>query len=89
MQRMKMALGIVVGAVLLQLAFMACSGNTPGIMGGSDAAAQTTTACTQWEVQVVTLETSSMPTRLEVGWEPFAAYTTSAVRIPVRRCVAR
>ncbi|MBL8601938.1 MAG: hypothetical protein JNK72_08440 [Myxococcales bacterium] len=87
MQRMKMALGIVVGAVLLQLAFMACSGNTPGIMGGSDAAAQTTPACTQWEITTGPTFSPTLPrtAQVEPGWEPFAF---DGVAI-LRRCIAR
>ncbi|MDO9020426.1 MAG: hypothetical protein Q8S73_41650 [Deltaproteobacteria bacterium] len=102
MKRIKMAGGMLLGAVLLQVGFMACSAsNTAGMMtnlfdggagdtgvlGGSDADAQTM-PCTQWEVKIGPTATSTAAP-VEAGWEPFAVITTSAREVIVRRCTAR
>ena len=61
MDRLKMALGMVVGAILLHMGFMACSAQSSsglpsgsmfdtGVLGGRDARAQEM-PCTRWEVR--------------------------------------
>ncbi|MDO9015620.1 MAG: hypothetical protein Q8S73_27015 [Deltaproteobacteria bacterium] len=76
MDRIKMAGGMLVGAVVLHLGFVACSGQntTTGLLGGTDAAAQTM-PCTQWEVKVDGQGQVSETARpVEAGWEPFGTF---------------
>jgi len=101
MQRMKMAGGMLVGAVVLHFGFMACSARNPtgmigslldggsrdtGILGGRDARAQEM-PCTRWEVKFGPLISSiGEVQQVEAGWEPIGASTSAPV---LRGCVAR
>lgn len=97
MERTKMALGMVVGAVLLHLGFAACEGPGRGMLGGrsaqaQDAAAPTpppTGACAQWDVMLFNLQPYDAYLRLGVhlpaGWEPFAP--ASPTTVFGRRCI--
>ncbi len=103
MQRMKMAGGMLVGAVVLHVGFMACSANNTtgmlgnlldggsrdtGIMGGRDARAQEM-PCTQWEVKTGGTITDRSRAE-EAGWEPYAVTLGASSFVSfVRRCTAR
>ncbi len=104
MQRMKMAGGMLVGAVVLHVGFMACSANNTtgmlgglldggshdtGILGGRDARAQEM-PCTQWEVKIGGT-VSREPRPETAGWEPFAIVIQSTIgpETVLRRCTAR
>ncbi len=103
MQRIKMAGGMLVGAVVLHVGFMACSAQSPtgmignlldagsrdtGILGGRDARAQEM-PCTQWEVKINAMVATATPTPVEAGWEPFAVVVTSDRQVILRRCTSR
>ncbi|MDB4929436.1 MAG: hypothetical protein JWM10_1920 [Myxococcaceae bacterium] len=93
MNRIKMAGGMLLGAVLLQLGFMACSAqNTSGIMakffdGGAQGgdtgvmggrdARAQEMPCTQWEVQRVQFGGGDS-TMIAAGWEPFGVVYVGA-----------
>lgn len=102
MQRMKMAGGMLAGAVVLHLGFMACSASNTtgmlgtlldggardtGILGGRDARAQEM-PCMRWEVKIGPVVLDA-PTQIEAGWEPFAMYGVGGQVLTLRRCVAR